>query len=118
MRNNNNSKFISFCGKKYFLNLKKLKEICITPSTENGNNEIEISQAYESDENGELRLASKVEHETKTFGNTNNDMIVYDFVKLLIISLLENDATEEPEDLSSIVTLNTLLYWGILEVAE
>ena len=94
MRNNNNSKFISFCGKKYFLNLKKLKEICITPSTENGNNEIEISQAYESDENGELKLSSKVEHETKTFGNTNNDMIVYDFVKLLIISLLENDSTE------------------------
>jgi len=113
-----NNKYFSFCGKKYVLNLMKLKEICLTPPSKDGNNELEISQAYEADDNGELRLSSKVEHETRTFGTSQNDVIVYDFVKLLIISLLEYNGSEEVSDLGTMVTINTLIYWGILEIID
>ena len=114
----NNNKYFRFGGKKYVLNLMKLKDVCITPRNEDGNNELEISQAYEADDNGELRLSSKVEHETRTYGSSQNDVIIYDFVKLLIISLLEYNGPEEIEDLGTIVTVNTLIYWGILEIIE
>ena len=44
-------------------------------------------------------------------------MIVYDFVKLLIISLLENEGVEEnfQYDFGTTLAINTLLSWGILE---
>ena len=80
MKGNNNNKYFYFGGKKYFLNLDKIKEVCFAPQNENSNNELEISQAYEMDDNGEMKLSSKVEHETKTFSNPQSDMIVYDFV--------------------------------------
>lgn len=112
------NKYFTFGGKKYCINLNKLKEICNTSPGETGNNELEISQAYETDDNGELRLSSKVEHETKTFGNAQQDVIVYDFVKLLILSLLEYEGGEEIDELGMVVTMNTLIHWGILEVIE
>lgn len=116
MNTSNKNNLFSFGGRKYFLDLAKLKDVCITPSNKDGNNELEISQAYEVDDSGELKLSSKIEHETKTFGTPQNDMIVYDFVKLLIVSLLEYDGTEDLEDdMGIVVTVNTLLYWGILK---
>ena len=64
-----------------------------------------------------LNLTHKVEHETKTFGNTQNDMIIYDIVKLLIISLLEKDQSEKEFEItfSTQIAINTLVEWGILE---
>lgn len=116
-KNNNTDKYISFNNKKYAMNLERIKEICLTPSTENGAREVEITQVYEPDSSGDYTIASRVEHETKVSKTPQNDMIVYDFVKLLIISLLENDNVEESfqYDFGTTLALNTLLSWGILE---
>ena len=76
-------------------NLVKLKEICLSSSSEGGIKEIQIAQTYEVDENDELNIVSKVEHETKSFNNAQNDMIVYDIVKIFLVSLLENNETED-----------------------
>ena len=112
------SQKIKFKGHSYALNLEKLKEICLSSSSEGGAKEYEISQVYETQDNGELTLSSKVEHETKAMGNPQNDMIVYDIVKMLIVSLLEND-TPEAEfvdfDFGTAFAINTLLSWGVLE---
>ena len=79
-------KYIAFNGKKYALNLERLKEVCLTPSSEYG----------------------------------GKDMIVYDIVKLIIISLLENSNTEVDfqNDFGTVFAINTLLSWGILEEKE
>lgn len=114
-------KYIKFLGKTYALNLEKLKEVCFSSSLDGkGTKEIEISQAYERQDNGEFALSSKLEHETKMFGNTQNDMAVYDVVKLLLVSILETNAPEDDHfnSLSLSLSINTLLSWGILEEIE
>ena len=114
---NNYEKFISIKRKKYAFNLERLKEVSLTPSSENGAREIEITQVYEPDGGGDYTISSRVEHETKVSKTPQNDMIVYDFVKLLIISLLENEGVEEnfQYDFGTTLAINTLLSWGILE---
>lgn len=111
---------LSFKGKKYALNLDKLKKICLGSSSEGGTREYEISQVYEADETGEMNISSKVEHETKVSGNPQNDMIVYDVVKLLILSLLEKDTpeTDFQWDFGTVLAINTLMSWGVLEEVE
>lgn len=115
-----NSKYIAFNGKKYALNLERLKDVCLTPSSEYGGKEMEITQVYEPDNSGEFSISSRVEHETKVNKTPQNDMIVYDIVKLIIISLLENSSTEADfqNDFGTVFAINTLLSWGILEEKE
>ena len=108
---------IKFGKHTYKINLLKLKEVCLSSSSEGGTREVQIAQTYEMDESGEFELQTKVEHETKTIGNVQNDMIIYDIVKILIISLLENTNTEKEFEITFGLQLavNTLLSWGILE---
>ena len=119
-KNSPKGKYIAFNGKKYALNLERLKEVCLTPSSEYGGKEMEITQVYEPDNMGEFVMASRVEHETKVNKTPQNDMIVYDIVKLIIISLLENSNTEADfqNDFGTVFAINTLLSWGILEEEE
>lgn len=111
-----NTKYLTFKGKKYVLDLDVFKSVCTPTSKELRTSEYEISQVYESDENGELNMSSKVEHETKGNGNPQNDMIVYDVVKMLVVSLLENDKTEKEfeYDFGTVFALNTLISWGVI----
>lgn len=111
------NKYIEFAGKKYSFNLNKIKEVCLTASQNSGSNEIEITNVYETNGDGDYTLASKVEHETKVNKNPQNDMIIYDIVKILMISLLENDNIKEmfQMDFGTALAINTLISWGILE---
>lgn len=115
-----NEKYITFKGKRYALNLDAFKAVCTPTTKELRTSEYEISQVYESDENGELNMSSKVEHETKGNGNPQNDMIVYDVVKMLLVSLLENDKTEDnfEYDFGTTFALNTLISWGVITEVE
>ena len=110
-------KYIKFDKRAFVIDLDAFKAVC-TPSTkELGTREYEISQIYESADNGELNLSQKVEHETKSNGNPQNDMIVYDVVKMFIVSLLENDKIEAEfeYDFGTVFAINTLLSWGVLK---
>lgn len=113
-------KYFSFCGKKYALNLDKLKEVCLTSSKDGVNKEYEIAQTYELNDSGELEISNKVEHETKIYGNQQNDMIIYDVVKVLVIALLENNQDEDSftMDFGTCLTMNTLINWKILVEVE
>lgn len=110
-------RYVAFNGKRYALNLEKLKEVCLTSSSDGLAREMEITQVYEPDSQGEFSMSSRVEHETKVNKNPQNDMIIYDIVKLLILSLLENNNTEDTFnfDFSTALAVNTLLSWGVLE---
>jgi hypothetical protein len=110
-------KYISFKGKKYAFNLEKIKEICLTSSLEHSGREMEITNVYEPSGDGDYIISSKVEHETKVNKTPQNDMIVYDFVKLLMLVLLEDNTIESDyqNTLSTTIAINTLISWGILE---
>jgi len=109
---------LTFCGKHYRLNLEKINKFCLV-SGGKANNEQEITEAYETDENGEFRLSSKINREITTAGNSQDDMIVYDFVKLLVTKLLDNTANtrdnENDVDFGFALAFNTLLSEGMLE---
>jgi hypothetical protein len=113
----NSKGIISFGGKSYALNLANLKKICLSSMSEEGAKEIEITNAYETSDTGELTLSTKVEHEVKSIGNPQNDMIIYDVVKIVILSLLEDNTTEVEQKLTfgTVLAINTLIHWGILE---
>ena len=112
--------YIDWGGRIFVLNLDKFKEVCTPKASELGTREYEISQVYgysPDEEDGEFGLQSKVEHETKGVGNPQNDMIVYDVVKMLILALLENDKPKKEfeYDFGTTFAINTLLNWGVLE---
>lgn len=112
-----NGKYVSFKGITYALNLEKFKEVCTPKPLDYHPNEYEVSVVYDSNDEGETSVQSRVEHETKTAGNPQSDMIVYDIVKMLVVSLLENDsvASSYEPDLGTTLAINTLLSWGVLE---
>lgn len=103
----------------YYINLDKLKEVCLTSSSDIGAKEVQIIQTYEPDDMDGLGLSQKIEHETKSLGGNLNAM-VYEILKLLIISLLEVDEPikEFKPTFSNILAINTLLSWGVLEKIE
>ena len=109
---------LTFNGKYYRLNIKKINEFCLVSGEKNGN-EREITEAYESDENGEFRLSSKINREITTAGNSQEDMIVYDFIKSLVSKLLECNVdtrdTENDVDFGFALAFNTLLTEGMIE---
>lgn len=109
--------YIEFAGKAYILNLDKFKEVCTPKASVLDTKEYEISQVYGTDDDGEFGLQSKVEHETKSAGNQQNDMVVYDVVKMLVLALLENDkpADDFEMDFGTAFAINSLLSWGVLE---
>lgn len=116
-KKNKFEKYVTFNSRKYALNLDKLKDVCLSSSSDGVAREMEITQVYEPDSTGDFSISSRVEHETKVNKNPQNDMIIYDIVKLLILSLLENNNTEEDfrYDFSTALAVNTLLSWGVLE---
>jgi hypothetical protein len=116
-KTNKVGKYISFGGKRYALNFERLKEVCLTSSSDGVSKEMEITQVYEPDSIGEFSMTSRVEHETKVNKNPQNDLIIYEIVKLLILSLLENNNIEDgfKFDFSTAFAVNTLLSWGVLE---
>ena len=108
---------IPFLDRTYDLNLDKLKEICMTPLQGN-QKEQEIVQTYEADDASDFTISQKIERETRNNANQQNDMLLYDFVKTLILSILDDNTenvsfTNMPVGLS--LSINTLLTWGILE---
>lgn len=108
--------YIVFNKHKYYLDFNKVKEICLSSSLNGGSREFEISQVYEAQNSGELALSSKVEHETKVTGNAQNDMIMYDILKLLLVALLEDSQIDDnfKFTFSSAIAFNTLINWGVL----
>lgn len=116
-----NNKYITFKGKRYAIDFEAFKRMCLPTNKDlGGTREYEISQVYELGEDGDLNLSSKVEHETKSSTNQQNDMIVYDVIKMLIVSLLENNGTEKEfeYDFGTAFALNTLISIGVVVEVE
>jgi hypothetical protein len=109
-------KYIKFGEHTYYIDLNKLREVCSLSKNDLGGKEIQIVQTYDMDDSEGIRLAQKIEHETKSMGGNQNSM-VYDILKLLIISLLENDDNQNEFIPTFGITLaiNSLIEWEILK---
>ena len=76
-RTSKEDKYFLFNGRKFAINLERLKQVCLNSSMDGGSTkEIQISQSYEREDDGDWQAVSKLEHETKLIGNSQNDMIV------------------------------------------
>ena len=107
--------YIKFKGVSYAFDLDAIKNACLISGDQNGK-ETEVTEAYETDDDNNLSLASKIVRDIKSTGNPQNDMIIYDVVKLFIIRLIDNTQTEREFDMdfSTALAINTLLKWGML----
>lgn len=122
MTPNVENKMFVFNGKKYFINIDKIKEICF-PRQDEGIKQVDITEEYEAPENGDgISMVSKVAHETKTTGNigTPTDNSLFEMVKIMILSLVDITSTEKffSKDFGTVLSINTLLACGILEIIE
>ena len=104
--------------RKYRINLERISSICFT-SSEKEKTEREITEGYEIDESGEFHLTSKINREITPDGGSQEDAMMYDFVKTLITLILECDipvyAQETQMRIGVALAFNTLLAEGIIE---
>lgn len=113
-------KYITFGGKKYYFDIEAFKKVCLFSGNEK-NTETEITEAYEvgdtADNDNMLYPTSKIVREVKTNGNSQNDTIVYDFVKMVLLKILECPLNEYNSimDFSTALSFNTLIKYGILK---
>lgn len=118
---NENGYLLTYNGKRYAFDIEKIKSICLVSSTQK-DGETEITEVYGGEGHEDMELSSKIVRENRTQGNTQNDVIIYDMVKLFIVRLLENTevVNEYPMtlDFSTSIALNTMLKWGLLIEVE
>ena len=109
------SNIIKFGKHTYVIDLEGLRKICTFSNSDIGSKEIQIVQTYDMDEEEGINLSQKIEHETKSFGGNQNAMI-YDILKLLIITLLENTDIEKEfvPTFGGTMAINSLIEWGVL----
>ena len=109
---------LTFSGKKYRLNLEKINNFCLIQD-EKPSPDREITEAYETDEHGEFRLTSKINREITDAGSTQDNMIIYDFIKTVVGKLLDcgikTTSTDANVDFGFALAFNTLLSEGMIE---
>jgi hypothetical protein len=101
-------KMIDYFGKKYYFDIDAIMEWCFT-STVNPFRETELNEGYDTNDDGEMVMMTKVVRELKT-PNSQYDTIRYDFIKLLmgpfLTDITENEITTS---FSYTIMFNTLI---------
>ena len=77
---------LKFGGKKYYLDMDAVAKWCLSSSV-NPFKEIEINEGYDTNDDGDVQLNSKVIRELKT-NNPQDDTIRYDLFKMMVAPFL------------------------------
>ena len=109
-------RYVRFEGKYYAFDFTKMIEVCGKASKDPQSDEIEITNVYERDDEGDFDVNQKVEREMKRSTNSQTEMMCYDIVKLMMMSLISDEFPEEAFSwtLGTTLSFNTLLNLGIL----
>jgi hypothetical protein len=101
-------------GDKYCLDIDAITKWCLS-STINPSKETEINEGYDTDDNGDFHMTSKVVRELKT-NNVQDDTIRYDFIKMIISPFLSDIkcVSEITDNFSYSLMFNTLLNMNFL----
>lgn len=105
---------ILFEGRRYFLDIDAIAKWCLSSSI-NPFKESEINEGYDTNEDGDLQMMTKVVRELKT-NNPQDDTIRYDLVKILISPFLGEVKTfeEVANNFSYTLLFNSLIDMGFL----
>lgn len=112
-----NKNFIKYGNKVYVLDINKIvKWVLSSPSSTNQLKETEINEGYDTNDNGDLTMVTKVVRELKS-NNDQNDTVRYDFIKFLITPLLEisKETNNIRDNFSNTLLFNTLLEMEFLK---
>ena len=110
-------KLIVYGDRKYFLDINNIIQWVLNPSSPtNSLKETEINEGYDTNDNGDLTMMTKVVRELKT-NNSQNDTIRYDFIKLLLTPFLDvnQDVTMIKGSFRNTVIFNTLIKMEFLK---
>lgn len=105
---------ITFYGKTFYLDINKIMEWCLSSST-TPLKETEINEGYDTNDEGDLTMVTKVVRESKT-NNTQEENIKYDFIKLILMPFMGDICSYEKIEgnFSYALMLNTLIKMGFL----
>jgi hypothetical protein len=106
---------LNFNNKIYYLDVDAIMKWCLV-SSNNPLKEIEINEGYDTNDNGDIQMMTKVVRELKT-ANSQDDTIRYDFVKFILMPFLGSITTIEEikGNFSKTVLFNTLIDMGFLK---
>lgn len=113
-----NEFFVTVDKTKYIVDFDVLKTMCVqadkTPATEK-----EVTEIYDATEDGGLDASQKVIRELKRPGSAQNDTIMYDFVKVMLLQLLEMPSRDSCDmSFGDSLALNSLIKCGIVKKTE
>lgn len=108
------SKMLNFNNEVYYLDIDAIMKWCLS----SGNNpfkETEINEGYDTNDEGDIQMMTKVVRELKT-NNIQDDTVRYDFVKLLLSPFLGeiNTKLEIENNFSYTLLFNSLINLGFL----
>lgn len=109
-------KYVKFNGRSYAFDFNRMVEVCSLTSRDPQKDEIEISNVYDRDEEGEYYVSQKVEREMKRGTNSQCEMMCYDVIKLMMMSLIGDEVPENAFawTMGTSLSFNTLFNLGIL----
>lgn len=108
------NKIITILNKKYYLDLDNIMKWCLS-SSNTPIKETEINEGYDTNDDGDLTMITKVIRETKA-NDTQSDTIRYDLMKLILVPFLGGIKTidEIIDNFSYTLLFNTLIELGFL----
>lgn len=108
------NKMISIDNEVYCLNIDEIMKWCLA-SGNTPTKETEINEGYDTNDEGDIQMMTKVVRELKT-NNTQDDTIRYDFIKLLISPFLGDiiNKVNIIDNFSYALLFNTLINMGFL----
>jgi hypothetical protein len=102
-------------GKTYYLDMNAITKWCLSSSV-NPTKETEINEGYDTNDEGNMQMMTKVIRELKT-NNPQDDTIRYDFIKLVVSPFLGDIKTlgDIKGSFSNMLLFNTLVNMGFLK---
>jgi hypothetical protein len=109
-----NKNMLEFEGETYYIDVNAIMKWCLS----SGNNpfkETEINEGYDTNDDGDIQMMTKVIRELKT-NNVQDDTVRYDFIKLLLSPFFGEIESKNDikENFSFTLMFNSLINLGFL----
>jgi hypothetical protein len=102
-------------GKKYIIDIDRVFDV-VLKSDKTERREQEITDGYDSSEGDtSLRQVSKMVREVKTKGDSSSDNVRYDFIRLLLMQILEEEGDESNLSLGTELAIDSLINYNVLK---
>ena len=98
------------------MDFDRMVEVCTIDTQKPRRDEVEISNVYDRDDDDELKVSQKVEREMMRSTTSQNEIMLFDIVKLMMMSLIGDEFPEEAFawTFGTALSFNTLLNLGVI----